>query len=83
MQHLLASSFAAFLPVPGAAVRCGRCNSVMAHVRSETGVRSIQAWYDCPVCHQRSLLSEPLGAAPSLGPVYRTAAPARAAGGPH
>ena len=59
MRQLFTSSLAVPVPPLGPSVRCGRCRSVMMQIHSEAGVRSVQAWYDCPVCHQRSLLSEP------------------------
>jgi hypothetical protein len=39
---------------------CKRCRTVMGCTQREEHPQSVQAWYACPVCRRRELVSQPL-----------------------
>jgi len=39
---------------------CKRCHTVMGCTQREEHPQSVQAWYACPLCGRRELVSQPL-----------------------
>ena len=41
-------------------MHCDKCHSAMSKTQQDAGVRSIQTWFECPLCGRKSLFSEPV-----------------------